>query len=68
MLWIISHDVKSLNYSLKCDPGLKVQKENLLEAKRLAKEDDERVRIKHDKEMKELEKVHFKHSSPYNCI
>ena len=50
----------SLNCSLKSEPGLKVQKENLLEAKRLAKEDDERVRVNHDKEMKELEKVYFK--------
>ena len=39
------------------DSGLKVQKENLLEAKRLAREDNDRARIKHDKDMKELEKV-----------
>ena len=48
-----------MNYSLKFGSGLKVQKENLLEAKRLAKEDDDRVRMKHDREIKELEKVHF---------
>ena len=39
------------------DSGLKVQKENLLEAKRLAREDNDRARIKHDKDLKELEKV-----------
>lgn len=35
--------------------GLKVQKESLLEARRAAKEDNERAREKHDKEVKELE-------------
>ncbi|XP_063694950.1 centrosomal protein of 95 kDa-like [Bolinopsis microptera] len=37
------------------EKGLKVQKENLLEAKRLAKEDNETARMKHEKNTKELE-------------
>ena len=37
--------------------GLKVQKESLLDARRAAKEDNERARERHDKEMKELEKA-----------
>ena len=37
--------------------GLKIQKEKLLEARKIEKEENELTRLKHEKDVKELEKV-----------